>query len=116
MNTTNKINKKVVVIPVTTVQVPTIQAVLDLSLSPNQIPNFRGAMLEKAGREADILHNHKGDTGYHHRYPLVHYRVSRGQAMLFGMGEVGVDAVRSLLLSQKASDVGKQKYLYGSMN
>lgn len=76
----------------------------DLPLPVHKIAAFRSAMIEWAGRENDLLHNHlnqseesdKDRGGFTYRYPLVQYRVNRGKAALFALNE-GADIVCEVL-------------------
>ncbi len=108
----------------------TLQVTFNLPLHPHQIPQWRGAVIEAAGLEHDLLHNHNnkveqkrlsssngsifdgGDTltlakailsgrkSNLHRYPLVQYRSEKGKACIFAMGE-GVEVIRQWLLNNK---------------
>jgi hypothetical protein len=69
-----------------------------LPLYTRQIPQWRGAFNEMAGWEHDHFHNHRGDDGYHYRYPRIQYRVRRGKAALFAVNE-GVEALQQVLAS-----------------
>lgn len=68
-----------------------------LPLYPRQIPNWRGAVVESAGRERDIFHNHQPEAGSVYRRPaLIQYRCAGGQAALWGMN-AGADALNRWL-------------------
>ena len=47
--------------------------VFDAELLPHEIPTFRGAVIEKVGRESLVYHNHL-EEGYLYRYPLIQYK------------------------------------------
>lgn len=76
----------------------------DLPLVAWRVPAFRSAMIEWAGREHDLLHNHLNPPhdpdiprgGFRYRYPLVQYRTNKGKAALFAMNE-GADVVADVL-------------------
>lgn len=69
----------------------------DLPLQPRQVAQWRGAFVEMAGLEEDILHNHQpGKEKYFYRYPLVQYRSMRGKAGLFALAG-GVDSLQTVL-------------------
>ncbi|MEM8527885.1 MAG: CRISPR-associated endonuclease Cas6 [Bacteroidota bacterium] len=75
-----------------------LNATIDLPLRFDQISEFRGALIAAAGREYDLLHNHReGDKKYEYRYPLIQYRVHRGRAMLVGY-QAGAESLRAVLL------------------
>lgn len=69
----------------------------DLPIDAQQLPQFRGALIERAGREYSLLHNHlrSADT-YHYRYPLIQYRINRGNAALFAIDD-GADVLGEVL-------------------
>ena len=106
----------------------TLTVTFNLPLYPHQIPQWRGAVIEAAGIENDLLHNHNnkveqkqmaangtvydnGDTltltkailsgkkSNIHRYPLVHYRSVKGKASIFAIGD-GVEIIRRWLLQK----------------
>lgn len=62
-----------------------------------QIPisAFRGAIIEKVGREHTLFHNHQGEYQFHHRYPLIQYKKRGLQPILFCLEE-GVDEMYKL--------------------
>lgn len=75
----------------------------DLPLHPAQIPLWRGAFIEMAGREYDFFHNHNNapKTGsnrsnYHYRYPLIQYRMLHGHAAIYAINE-GVEVLQEVL-------------------
>lgn len=74
-----------------------------LPLHPKAINSWRGAFVEMAGRDTDLLHNHdnsESTKSLKYRYPLVQYRVNRGMAALFAINE-GIDAIQQILLTRK---------------
>lgn len=82
-------------------QIPYLALTFDLPLHAGDIPAFRGALARLAGQDAlnELFHNHNNDpeqrANYHHRYPLVQYRVQGPHAMVVGVGQ-GADALASL--------------------
>lgn len=44
-------------------------------LKAAEITAFRAAIIEKAGRENTLFHNHLGDNQYIYRYPTIQYKV-----------------------------------------
>lgn len=69
----------------------------DLPLIHAELPAFRGAMAALAGHQQDVFHNHSSeeDAGYHHRYPLIQYRVHEGHAAVLGIN-AGAEALDAL--------------------
>lgn len=100
----------------------TLTVRFSLPLLPHHIPRWRGAVIESAGWDQELFHNHDNhqpalvpvspngahpkertstiavNDVYHYRYPLIHYRVMNGQAAVWGINE-GVEALRSWLLN-----------------
>jgi len=46
----------------------------DTELRAYEIPAFRSAIIEKAGRENILFHNHLNDKDYLYKYPLIQYK------------------------------------------
>ena len=66
-------------------------------LERGELSALRGALVAYTGRQLDRLHNHEANSRKAiYRYPLVHYRVERGLAALFCLGE-GTEDMRHLL-------------------
>ena len=63
---------------------------------PNEIPRFRAAVIEKTKRESSLFHNHKSDTEYLYRYPLIQYKVTNKKASIICLNE-GTDDIHYLL-------------------
>lgn len=63
----------------------------NIPLHPGDIPRFRAGVCENAGLENDIFHNHADRSlesdAVRQRPALINYRVVRGRACLWGMGE-----------------------------
>jgi hypothetical protein len=81
----------------------TLSVIFNLRLRQDELPAFRGAVIDVAGRENEIFHNHNNhddedveNPRYHHRYPLVQYRIQNHAASLFGINE-GAEAIDRLL-------------------
>lgn len=71
----------------------------------NKIPShqtaaFRGAIIEKVGRENILFHQHKGDTALLYAYPLIQYKVIQGQASMICLGD-GVNEIHKLFNQEK---------------
>jgi hypothetical protein len=69
-----------------------IKIVFDTTLKANEIPAFRGAIIEAVGREHVVFHNHIGEDQYHYKYPVVQYRSFGKRAGLVCIKE-GVDEI-----------------------
>ncbi len=55
----------------------------DTEIKSYEIPAFRSAVIEKAGREHISFHNHLGDAGFNYRYPVIQYkRIGRNAAIV----------------------------------
>jgi|GEM_PF-888110 len=76
----------------------TFDLTFSLRIYPRQLPHWRGAFIEMAGKENDLFHNHDQGNGNHYRYPLIQYRVNKGKAGIFAINE-GVDALQDVLFS-----------------
>lgn len=63
-------------------------------ISPRELTCFRGAIVEKVGRQHDQYHNHQtGDAGgFHYRYPLIQYKLWRKRPMIVFINEAIDDA------------------------
>lgn len=40
-----------------------------------EVEYFRASVIENTKRQSDLFHNHKSDTAYHYRYPLIQYKI-----------------------------------------
>jgi hypothetical protein len=58
---------------------------------------FRGAVVEKVGREYALFHNHEEDGSSVYRYPLIQYKFVGRQPAVFCAGD-GVDEIHRLFL------------------
>ena len=61
----------------------------------HKVNAFRGAIIEKVGREEVAFHNHVGDTQYVYQYPLIQYKTVQGQPAIVCLEE-GVDEIHKL--------------------
>lgn len=59
------------------------------------ITAFRGAIIEKVGREHQLFNNHISDNKYLYKYPLIQYKKLRGQPAIFCL-DIGVDEIHKL--------------------
>ena len=83
--------------------IETLLLTFHLPLHHKAISSWRGAFVEMAGRDTDLLHNHNNAEpagGLKYRYPLVQYRVNQGMAALFAINE-GIEAIQEILLTKK---------------
>lgn len=60
-----------------------------------QISAFRGAIIEKAGRENIMFHNHIDDEKFVYKYPLIQYKAIRKQPTIFCL-DAGVDEIHHI--------------------
>ena len=63
-----------------------------------EIPAFRGAIIEKAGRENILFHNHIGQ-GFRYGYPLIQYKRSHSKPTLICLGD-GIDEIHHFFLKR----------------
>lgn len=78
----------------------------DLPIHPAQLPQWRGAFIEMAGIEKDVFHNHDNSSigankkeAFHYRYPVIQYRMVKGNAAIFAINE-GVEVLEQVLLEK----------------
>ena len=69
-------------------------------IQPWEVSKFRGAIIEKVGREHDIFHNHnnehnESEAGYYYRYPLIQYRYHKGNPQLICI-QHGIEEIQQL--------------------
>ncbi len=69
---------------------------------------FRGAIVEKVGRNHSIFHNHSEGSGFIYQYPLIQYKTLKGKPSMFCFG-IGVDEIHKLFEKQdwKVNLLGK---------
>lgn len=69
----------------------------DSKLDPWEVPQFRGAMIDKVGVEHDWFHNHNNGNdgaGYHYRYPQIQYKLDKQNPMLLCLNDCTQEAQR----------------------
>ena len=66
----------------------------DTPLKPFEVPAFRGAIIERAGRENILFHNHI-DENYLYGYPVMQYKVIRNKAAIVCL-DYGADEIHRL--------------------
>ncbi len=76
-------------------KIRTLHISFDSPAIPFQVSAFRGAIIEKAGRENLLFHNHLGDDQFSYRYPLIQYKAIRQQPSIFCL-DAGVDEIHHL--------------------
>lgn len=73
-------------------KVRTLNIRFDSELKTSEISAFRGAIIEKVGRENTLFHNHTGDNSYRFGYPLIQYKsIARRPAIMcidYGVDEI----------------------------
>ena len=73
----------------------TLLVTFDNNLGAAPIAAFRGAVIEKVGREHQLFHNHLSDTTYIYKYPTIQYKKIGGKPGIFCIDE-GVDEIHKL--------------------
>ncbi len=73
-----------------------LQLSFDLPLYHRQIPQWRGAIIEWAGIENDLFHNHKTGTDRYYRYPQIQYYIHQQKAAILAINQ-GADQLEQLL-------------------
>ncbi|GIV35222.1 MAG: hypothetical protein KatS3mg031_2757 [Chitinophagales bacterium] len=73
-------------------RIRTLLVIFDEEIRPFEIEAFRGAVIQKAGLENTVFHNHYADGRYVYQYPLIQYKAARGKPVLFCVDQ-GVDEV-----------------------
>jgi len=69
-----------------------IQVVFGDEISGFEIPAFRGAIIEKAGKDTILFHNHLDEGKFRYRYPLIQYKVINRKPAIICIEE-GVDEI-----------------------
>lgn len=68
-----------------------LQVIFEPEIENFQIPALRGAIIEKAGRDSILFHNHTQD-GFRYKYPLIQYKKIGRKAAVICIEE-GVDEI-----------------------
>jgi len=66
----------------------------DAPMEVYQTSAFRGAVIEKVGRQHEMFHNHVGDKEFKYSYPVIQYKIIRKLPTLYCVGE-GVDEIHN---------------------
>ena len=72
-----------------------LTVVFDLELGTEKVQAFRGAIVEKVGRENTLFHNHLEDSGLRYKYPSIQYKLVNHKAAIFCVGD-GIDEIHNL--------------------
>ncbi len=75
----------------------------DHSLSSSAVSAFRGAVIEKVGRENILFNHHINDKQYLFKYPLVQYKSIRGKSAIYCL-DAGVDEIHKFF-NQKTWEI-----------
>lgn len=73
----------------------TLLVKFDQTIKPWEVSAFRGAIIEKVGRENILFNHHIDDNKYLYRYPLIQYKSIGQKPSIFCCGE-GVDEIHKL--------------------
>jgi len=73
-------------------KIKTLFVQFDDALAAWQIPAFRGAIIEKVGRENSLFHQHDADAGLIYQYPMIQYKRIQQKPSLMCLGD-GVDEI-----------------------
>ena len=76
----------------------------DTEIKPYEIPAFRGAIIEKAGRESILFHNHLNEGAYLYKYPLIQYKMIGSKPCIMCI-EHGVDEIHKFFEKDRKSVV-----------
>ena len=76
-------------------KVKTLLVRFNNELAPNQISAFRGAVIEKVGREHTLFNHHIDDKVYLYDYPLIQYKSIGRKSAIMCIGD-GVDDIYKL--------------------
>lgn len=66
---------------------PLLTVQFNLTLRPHELDYFRQAIIEIAGREHTLFHNHLSQTTYRYGYPLIQYRWVQGKPAIVCLRE-----------------------------
>lgn len=73
----------------------TLLVTFDNPIPPGLVTSFRGAVIEKVGRNHIAFNNHLSDTTYLYKYPLIQYKMVNRQPAIVCL-EDGVDEIHKL--------------------
>lgn len=72
-----------------------LTVVFDGDIHPAELPAFRGAVIQKAGREHVLFHNHISEDDYLRGYPVIQYKCIQGHPALMCL-DYGIEDVHHL--------------------
>lgn len=73
----------------------TLLVTFSYQIPAHQVTAFRGAIIEKVGRENILFHNHLGDNRFSYKYPLIQYKIIKDQPAIYCL-EAGVEELHKL--------------------
>lgn len=73
-------------------QIKVLTVSFDTRIESFEIPAFRGAIIEKAGRDSTLFHNHLGNDSFLYKYPLIQYKTVAGRPTIVCIDQ-GVDEI-----------------------
>ncbi len=73
-------------------KVKLLNIIFDSEIRNYEIPAFRGALIDKVGKDNILFHNHLGDNAYLYKYPLIQYKQLRNKPAIICI-EHGVDEI-----------------------
>jgi hypothetical protein len=76
-------------------QLRTLLVTFNNDIGPTPISAFRGAVIEKVGRENPLFHNHLGSDSFIYKYPLIQYKKLGRQPAIFCV-DAGVEEIHKL--------------------
>jgi hypothetical protein len=76
-----------------------IKILFDAEISGWEIPLFRAAVIEKAGKEHLNFHNHLNDSTYLYGYPVIQYKIIQRKPALVCIDH-GVDEVQHFFMNR----------------
>jgi hypothetical protein len=77
-----------------------LHVVFDTTIEAHEIAAFRGAIVEKVGRENIIFHNHLSNTEFVNNYPLIQYKRVGRKPSVFCL-EQGVDEMYRFFVNKE---------------
>lgn len=81
-------------------------------LSLNEVPYFRGAVLEGIKADSHLLfHNHIDDDNLRYKYPMVQYKSIQGHACIFCIGEGVEEMDRVLRIFNRPATIGQRRVI-----